>query len=569
MEQAERKEKVSQKAGLLALSKPELIKVVTEVAIGAGVDPKTLQSSKGGQEFIKLQDTEMKVLNGEHMENIKKVKELRTKRINQYRSTTTSRHKPKTIIGIFIHPNTKHVAIIVYRGNDQRDFEVYNPFWYGDFGITEWDELDITIPKKKNKVVSELMTSLQKKYEILKTYSLFLPLAFFKPNPHQLESMPEHHPIILLVLDFLELFLLQHQLANNLLKSIENRVKRLYALSTKVFIHLLWSSDAHLEEPSKARFSPSHHSSFGYSYQQSQDLNGHSVDPGIANQYRIGNIVTARAEGNDGSAEVYHSENCYDNDIFNMFTQEEQYTKLLKPISEPHQVQQNDINVISAVSSMEQSGGTVEQNAANVEETRAYIESLYNSLAIKVEKVITVNRKMKEINADLTTELARYKNQEKCFKINQEKYTKLERCYQKSVYQKQCLTKKINVLHLSSAKTITTLNEEIANLNNHLSKEKSTVSFLNEEKKKLKSDFKICEDEILDKQIQLENKIKELDIILVKTGQSIQMMHMLSPKTDSFYHTKQKMALGYQNPFYLKQAQQKQQSLYNGKVLLE
>ncbi|GJV71445.1 retrovirus-related pol polyprotein from transposon TNT 1-94 [Tanacetum coccineum] len=88
-------------------------------------------------------------------------------------------------------------------------------------------------------------------------------------------------------------------------------------------------------------------------------------------------------------------------------------------------------------------------------------------------------------------------------------------------------------------------------------------------RKKLKSDFKIREDELLDKQIQLENKIKELDNILVKTGQSIQTMHMLSPKPDSFYHTEQKMALGYQNPFYLKQAQQKQQSLYNGKVLLE
>ncbi|GKC69191.1 hypothetical protein Tco_1115074 [Tanacetum coccineum] len=102
-----------------------------------------------------------------------------------------------------------------------------------------------------------------------------------------------------------------------------------------------------------------------------------------------------------------------------------------------------------------------------------------------------------------------------------------------------------------------------------LSKEKSTVSFLNEEKKKLKSDFKIRKDKLLDKQIQLENKIKELDNILVKTGQLIQTMHMLSPKPDSFYHTKQKMALGYQDPFYLKQAQQKQQSLYNGKVLLE
>ncbi|GJV26795.1 hypothetical protein Tco_1383243 [Tanacetum coccineum] len=30
----------------------------------------------------------------------------------------------------------------------------------------------------------------------------------------------------------------------------------------------------------------------------------------------------------DGSAEVHHSKNCYDNDIFNMFTQEEQYTEL-------------------------------------------------------------------------------------------------------------------------------------------------------------------------------------------------------------------------------------------------
>ncbi|GKA63622.1 retrovirus-related pol polyprotein from transposon TNT 1-94 [Tanacetum coccineum] len=271
----------------------------------------------------------------------------------------------------------------------------------------------------------------------------------------------------------------------------------------------------------------------------------------------------------DGSAEVHHSENCYDNDIFNMFTQEEQYTELLEPIPEPHQVQQNNSNVISEVSSVEQSGGIVDQHPANVEETRAYFESLYNNLATEVEKVNLVNRKMKETNAELTTELARYKNQEKCFEISQEKYDKLERCYQKSVYQEQCLTKKINALHLSSGKQITTLNEEISNLSKQLSTEKSTVSSLLEEKKKLKSDFKIREDELLDKQIQLENKIKELDNILVKTGQSIQTMHMLSPKPDSFYHTEQKMALGYQNPFYLKQAQRKQKSLYNGKVLLE
>ncbi|GJX99151.1 hypothetical protein Tco_0356170 [Tanacetum coccineum] len=218
---------------------------------------------------------------------------------------------------------------------------------------------------------------------------------------------------------------------------------------------------------------------------------------------------------------------------------------------------------------VEQGGGTVEQHSVTVEETRAYHESLFYNLAAELKKVNSVNCKMKETNVELTTELARYKNQVKCFEISQEKYDKLERCYQKSVYQEQCLTKKINALHLSSGKQIMALNEEISNLNNQLSKEKSTVSSLLEEKKKLKSDFKIREDELLDKQIQLENKIKELDNILVKTGQSIQTMHMLSPKPDSFYHTEQKMALGYQNPFYLKQAQQKQQSLYNGKVLLE
>nr|GFC06039.1 hypothetical protein [Tanacetum cinerariifolium] len=37
----------------------------------------------------------------------------------------------------------------------------------------------------------------------------------------------------------------------------------------------------------------------------------------------------------DGSAEVHEYENGYNNETFNMFTQEEQYTELLEPIPEP------------------------------------------------------------------------------------------------------------------------------------------------------------------------------------------------------------------------------------------
>nr|GEV24068.1 retrovirus-related Pol polyprotein from transposon TNT 1-94 [Tanacetum cinerariifolium] len=219
--------------------------------------------------------------------------------------------------------------------------------------------------------------------------------------------------------------------------------------------------------------------------------NGQIGVPGNANLNGNGNLVAARAEGNtagqnrnqircynyrgmghfarnctqaltsgtqtdkapiydlDGSAEVHDYENCDDNEIFNMFTQKEQYTELLEPIPEQHQVPQNDNNVISEVTSVEQSRETVEQHPVNFEETRALYDSLYHNLAIEIEKVNYVNRKLKETNADLTTELARFKNQEKCFEISQEKYDKLERCYQQSVYQEQCLSKKIYALHLS------------------------------------------------------------------------------------------------------------------------
>nr|GEX28940.1 retrovirus-related Pol polyprotein from transposon TNT 1-94 [Tanacetum cinerariifolium] len=98
----------------------------------------------------------------------------------------------------------------------------------------------------------------------------------------------------------------------------------------------------------------------------------------------------------NGSAEVHLSRNCDDNDIFNMFTQEEQYTELLEPIPEPHQVRHNDSNVISAVSSVEQGGRTIKHHSVTLEETRAYHESLFHNLAAEVKKVNSVNRRMKE-----------------------------------------------------------------------------------------------------------------------------------------------------------------------------
>nr|GEU28963.1 hypothetical protein [Tanacetum cinerariifolium] len=71
-----------------------------------------------------------------------------------------------------------------------------------------------------------------------------------------------------------------------------------------------------------------------------------------------------------------------------------------------------------------------------------------------------------------------------------------------------------------SAKQITTLNDEISNLNKQLSKEKSSISSLMKEKKKLKHDFKTQEDKFLDKEAELEAKIKDLENILLKRDQT-------------------------------------------------
>ncbi|GJV24064.1 hypothetical protein Tco_1376759 [Tanacetum coccineum] len=100
---------------------------IKEVASEAEVDPKALCSLKGGKEL-----------------------------------------KPEKITHIHIHPNTKLVAITAIKNNDQRNFDVHKPFKFDDFDVTEWDKLGAIIPKNKNKVVEEPITSLSKKYKRLK-----------------------------------------------------------------------------------------------------------------------------------------------------------------------------------------------------------------------------------------------------------------------------------------------------------------------------------------------------------------------------------------------------------------
>nr|GEX92126.1 hypothetical protein [Tanacetum cinerariifolium] len=118
-----------------------------------------------------------------------------------------------------------------------------------------------------------------------------------------------------------------------------------------------------------------------------ENMNGLSVVSKIANQYgnrnlQIAQEEEARIQSTQKEFEFMDATDAYEetkrvkancileNNLQQASTSEEQYTKLLEPISEPHEVPQNDSNVISEVSSVEQGEGIVEQHSTNVEETR-------------------------------------------------------------------------------------------------------------------------------------------------------------------------------------------------------
>ncbi|GJZ85764.1 hypothetical protein Tco_0651103, partial [Tanacetum coccineum] len=102
-----------------------------------------------------------------------------------------------------------------------------------------------------------------------------------------------------------------------------------------------------------------------------------------------------------------------------------------------------------------------------------------------------------------------------------------------------------------------TLKEQINSLEQNLSKQIKEKESLFQTFTIFKNESKEKENKYMETKIDLENKIKELDNIIV---------HMLT-KPQAFYDNTHKQTLGYQNPFYLRKAQRIKPTLYDGAVI--
>nr|GFC17994.1 hypothetical protein [Tanacetum cinerariifolium] len=98
--------------------------------------------------------------------------------------------------------------------------------------------------------------------------------------------------------------------------------------------------------------------------------------------------------------------------------------------------------------------------------------------------------------------------------------------------------------------TINDLNKTISEMKEKLCAHQETISILSQQKE---AQIKTREDQELDKVIALENKVKVLDNIVYKTGQSVQTMHMLNNKCRT----------SFAKPEFLKKAQRANPRLYD------
>nr|GEY61587.1 hypothetical protein [Tanacetum cinerariifolium] len=74
------------------------------------------------------------------------------------------------------------------------------------------------------------------------------------------------------------------------------------------------------------------------------------------------------------------------------------------------------------------------------------------------------------------------------------------------------------------------------------------------------------ESQNIDRELALDKQVKELNNTVFKRNQSAQTVHMLT-KPQFFYDHSTRQALGFQNPCYLKRAQQLKPKLYEGSVI--
>ncbi|GJS92143.1 hypothetical protein Tco_0774779 [Tanacetum coccineum] len=248
---------------------------------------------------------------------------------------------------------------------------------------------------------------------------------------------------------------------------------------------------------------------------QADDLDAYDSDCDEISTAKAVLIANLSSYGSDVLSEVPHSENTH-NDMLNQSVQEMSYFEQTHLVNYLENEITSDSNIIPYSQYLLETQNVVVQDTNSSVQQDAMILSMFEQLSNQVTNCNKVNKDNLIANESLSAELERYKER---VKLLEEK--------QNVDLRKGIVTQTFNVLKNKSKE------KEAKNIN---------------------------------KEIALEKKVKELENIIYKLGQSAQTVNMLT-KPQVFYDNNLKKALGFQNPFYLKKAQQIRPMLYDGTVI--
>ncbi|GKB75601.1 retrovirus-related pol polyprotein from transposon TNT 1-94, partial [Tanacetum coccineum] len=241
---------------------------------------------------------------------------------------------------------------------------------------------------------------------------------------------------------------------------------------------------------------------------QADDLDAYDSDCDELNSAKIALMANLSRNGSDALTEVHNPDNLN----YDLFNQSEQI-----------------------MTSSEQSNDETVQNSNSSAQQDVLILSMFEQLNTQVMHCTNVNKA-------LTTELDRYKGEVKDLKAMQN----VENSFSGSNEQYA----------------------EIVRLKEILFEQVQEKDSLMKTVSDLKNDLKIEENRNIDREIALEKKIKQLDNIIFKRGQSAQTVHMMT-KSKICYDHSTKQAIGFEKPFYLKKVRESKPKLYDGNVILK
>ncbi|GJX44018.1 hypothetical protein Tco_0260694 [Tanacetum coccineum] len=267
---------------------------------------------------------------------------------------------------------------------------------------------------------------------------------------------------------------------------------------------------------------------------QADDLDAYDSDCDELNLAKIALMANLSRNGSDALTEVHNPDNL----TYDLFNQSEQIMTSSEQSNDVSQTETeitSDSNIIPYSQYLSETQQETVQNSNSSAQQDVLILSMFEQLNTQVMHCTNVNKA-------LTTELDRYKEEVKDLKEMQN----VENSFSGS-----------NEQYAEIVRLKETLFEQVQEKDSLM----KTVS-------DLKNDLKMEENRNIDREIALEKKIKQLDNIIFKRGQSAQTVHMMT-KSKICYDHSTKQAIGFEKPFYLKKVRESKPKLYDGNVILK